>query len=423
MIVLLTGPTGFIGRRLKAALEVAGHIVVGAYRTPPAHGRHVLVDFNRDITAERWLPHLQGVDAVINAVGIIRETGSQRFATIHEHAPKALFDACVTAGVTRVVQISALGADDGTTRYFSTKHAADVHLASLPLQWTIVQPSLVYGADGVSARLFTLLATLPVVPTPGRGEQQVQPIYVDDLIDAVVAALTAPWTYQRRVALVGPQPLTLREFLRELRTSLGRAAARCVAIPMSWMRIAAYIGEKTGLGLLDRDTLHMLESGNTADPSATQRLLGRAPRSPRHFVAQEHRHALAMFAHMQWLQPLLRFSIAMVWIWTAIVSAGLYPRAESYTLLMRTGVPESLTPVMLFGAVGLNLLFGLGTLFLRQRRWLWIAQLALIAFYTAIITWRLPEFWLHPYGPMHKNLPMLAAIYMLYVLEDRRWNT
>ena len=112
-------------------------------------------------------------------------------------------------------------------------------------------------------------------------------------------------------------------------------------------------------------------------------------------------------------------SIATVWIATAWVSALVYPAAESYRLLERTGVPAALAPLMLYGAAGLDLLLGVATLALpRARRGpLWLAQLALIAFYSLLIAWRLPEFLAHPYGPLTKNLPMLAAIWLLYELE------
>jgi hypothetical protein len=78
---------------------------------------------------------------------------------------------------------------------------------------------------------------------------------------------------------------------------------------------------------------------------------------------------------------------------------------------------------MLYGAAALDFAFGLATLFLPRRRLLWLLQIALILLYSVIITIKLPEFWLHPYGPILKNLPMLAALYMLYTLEDSRWNT
>ncbi|MFL6657925.1 MAG: DoxX-like family protein [Massilia sp.] len=115
---------------------------------------------------------------------------------------------------------------------------------------------------------------------------------------------------------------------------------------------------------------------------------------------------------------LLRLSIAFVWIATALVSALLYPAEQSYQLLERTGVPASWAPMMLYGAAGCDLLLGLGTLLLARRRRLWQLQLALIGFYTLVIAVRLPEFLLHPYGPLTKNVPMLAAIWLLYRSEE-----
>ena len=124
-------------------------------------------------------------------------------------------------------------------------------------------------------------------------------------------------------------------------------------------------------------------------------------------------------AKLGWLLPVLRGSIAAVWLLTAIVSYGLYPVEASYDLLARTGIPADLQPLMLYGAATFDLLLGLGILFLGRRRWLWLAQLILIGFYTLVIAWKLPEFLLHPYGPLTKNLPMLATIWLLYELEDR----
>jgi hypothetical protein len=136
-------------------------------------------------------------------------------------------------------------------------------------------------------------------------------------------------------------------------------------------------------------------------------------------MAPAQRGAERTLAQLNWLLPLLRLSIAAVWIITAYVSALVYPEADSYRLLQRTGVPPALAPLMLYGAAGLDLLLGIATLALPQRLRgpLWLAKIALIAFYSLLIAWRLPEFLAHPYGPLTKNLPMLAAIWLLYELE------
>jgi uncharacterized protein YbjT (DUF2867 family) len=419
MRILLTGASGFIGRHLLPALRAHGHEVLEARRTVRDSASQVAIDFTRATAPSDWTVKLQQVDCVINAVGILRERGTQSFDRIHTQAPCALFEACERAGVQRVIQISALGADAGASGYFRSKHLADEALAHSRLKWTIVQPSLVYGPGGTSARLFSLLASLPFVPLPGSGEQRVQPIHIDDAVEALIATLSDAATYRERIALVGAQALSLKDFLARLRTSLGLGKALFVPIPMWLMKLSASIAQLHPHSLLDRETLSMLEAGNTADSSRTRELLGRSPRPAETFVEPRYRNTSAQSARLIWLMPLMRFALASVWIWTGIVSFGIYPTETSYQLLYRVGVPLSLGPIMLYGAATLDLLFGIATLFLPKRRLLYLLQMILIAGYTFIITIKLPEFWLHPYGPLSKNLPMLVGIYWLYVLEER----
>ena len=149
MNVLLTGASGFIGSHLARALRAAEYVVIEARRDVGDGTAAVRADFTRDLSVRDWLPKLAGIDAVINAVGILREHGAQTFERIHKRAPQALFTACVAAGVRRIVQISALGADRGMTRYFLSKRAADDYLATLPLEWTIVRPAMVFGPGGI----------------------------------------------------------------------------------------------------------------------------------------------------------------------------------------------------------------------------------------------------------------------------------
>jgi uncharacterized protein YbjT (DUF2867 family) len=422
MIILITGATGFIGSRLAHALNMRGHeiVVVGRRPSPHAH-RHVLADFSCSTTVADWLPKLAGVDVVVNCVGILRERGTQRFDTLHAKAPQALFRACAEAGVKRVVQLSALGADTGASRYFATKHEADETLLSLPIDGVVVQPALVFGTGGTSARLFTLLASLPIIPLPGRGEQRIQPVHVDDLVDAMVA-LCEGATESKRVALVGREPLTFRQFLQSIRSQLGLRSTRLIPVPMIFMRTGAAIAKLHPRSLLDPETLDMLQGGNIADPAQTTALLKRPPRAVESFILGEQVPILRQAALLSWLLPLLRISIALVWLWTAAVSFGIYPKEESLDLLARTGVPTSLQTFMLYSAAGLDLVLGIATLMFAHRA-VWLVQIVLILVYTVIIVIKLPEFLLHPYAPILKNLPMLTALYMLFVLEKPRWST
>ncbi len=425
MRILLTGASGFIGKHVLAALLAEGHHVLAAGRTAPngANARLAWIhaDFTQDNDKALWLARLRNVDAVINAVGIFREHGRQTFAALHTDTPCALFAACADAdSVQLVIQLSALGADQGAdTPYHLSKKAADDCLSRLPLRALIVQPSLVYGKEGVSARLFRTLASMPFSVRFGKQPQLVQPVHVDDVAAAIVALLRQPppvgvnGQSARRIALVGPAPLPFVDYLATLRQGMGMGRLRTLPLP-GWLARAL---AQLRIGWLDPASLRMLERGNSADPAATARLLGRAAREPASFI--DDPAAERVQAKLGWLLPMLRGAIALVWIATALVSAGLYPVEQSYQLLERSGIPHQLAPLMLYGAVGLDLLFGFATLMLKRRRWLWLAQLGLIAFYSVVIAVKLPEFLLHPYGPLTKNLPMLAAIWLLYELEDR----
>jgi uncharacterized protein YbjT (DUF2867 family) len=104
--ILITGASGFIGRHLADALLRDGHRVVCAVRDPArmqdSRFGYVAVDFTRDADAASWLARLAGIDVVINAVGILREHQTQTFEAIHSRTPRALFAACLQAGVKRV---------------------------------------------------------------------------------------------------------------------------------------------------------------------------------------------------------------------------------------------------------------------------------------------------------------------------------
>jgi hypothetical protein len=200
---------------------------------------------------------------------------------------------------------------------------------------------------------------------------------------------------------------------------MGSGRAFFLPIPMPLVRITAKAGTMLPGSLLDPETLQMLERGNTASATPITKLLGHQPRPPEEFIEKSGAHAMCLQAKLNWLLPVLRTSIALVWMVTGIVSFGLYPVEDSYALLARVGITGMLAPVMLYGAAFLDLVIGIAILVLHRRRWLWLIQLAVILFYTAIITWKLPEFWLHPYGPLLKNLPMLAAIWLLLELEER----
>jgi uncharacterized membrane protein YphA (DoxX/SURF4 family) len=149
-------------------------------------------------------------------------------------------------------------------------------------------------------------------------------------------------------------------------------------------------------------------------------LLGRPITPVARFVSPARRESRRAAAALQWLAPLLRISVAAMWLIAGIVSLGPYPVQESLALLRSIGVSAALAPLLLFGSAALDLLLGLLTLLPRRPRGLWSAQIALVLVYTLIISFELPHLWLEPFGPIAKNLPILALLVLLQQLEERR---
>jgi uncharacterized protein YbjT (DUF2867 family) len=427
MHILVTGATGFIGSHLVPALIAHGHYVTCTVRSIPAQAqpgiRYVQADFSQNLTPAAWEPLLENIDVVINAVGIIREKGGLTFDMLHTQAPHALFKACIDKGIKLIVQISALGADaEAHSKYHLSKKHADDFLIENAVPAVILQPSLVYGHGGASAALFNMLASMPVMLKFGHGMQMVQPVHIDDMVNAILAALHdadgPPEKTARKIAVVGPSAVTLAGFLMALRAAMGMRPALVLTVPLRIARSVARIAGIFSNAPFDRETFQMLERGNTADSTAVRKLLDHAPRDIAQFIEPANAAAERRYAKLNWLLPLLRLSIAAVWIVTGIISFGIYPVSDSYALLRRVGVNAALAPFMLYGAAAFDLAIGIAILLLRKK-WLWGIQLLLIGFYSVLIAWKLPEFLVHPFGPLLKNLPMLAAIWLMLELEER----
>ena len=431
MKILVVGASGFIGRALCTRLAADGHRVVRGVRNPSAIG-----DIAIDYSAPRdWSADLAGFDAVINAVGIIVERPGLRFADVHERGPSALFAACAKAGVRRVVQISALGAVGGEGAYFRSKFAADRALMALALEWQIVRPSLVYGADGASAAMFRMLGSLPVVPVPSLDEARFQPVHIDDLCEAIARLLDAGVPARQEVELVGATSLGYRDMLDTYRRAMRFATPCYVTIPAPLMRIAASFGALLPGAALTPDTWRMLRVGSSVDAPANAssppgavsgaarvaHLLGRPPRGIGDFIGPDESELLRHRALAAWRGPLLRAVLAIIWIATALISAFVYPVESSLSMLAAVGIKGHAALAALYGASLLDFAIGIATL-AWPRRTLWAAQAALILGYTIAIAVALPDYLVHPFGPLLKNLPILAALLILYS-ETEPWTT
>jgi uncharacterized protein YbjT (DUF2867 family) len=419
MNVLICGADGFLGCAITVALERAGHRVVRGVHHRRRAG-DIVIDYQVDLTPEAWLPHLREIDVVINAVGILRERQAGDFERIHHRAPAALFAACAAREIERAIQISALGGnfDGALPPYLASKHAADHALwTALPEQGVVLRPGLIYGRDGASTQLFLTLASLPVHVVPG-SVRPVQPVHVDDVVAAVVKLVDGAAVANNLLKLPGARSLSYGDWLATYRAGMRLSPAWRLPMPGFLMAATARLAGLLPSSLLSADTWSMLKAGNTADSAPASRLLGRALKAPTELIAPEDAELLRLRSLAAWRRPLVLGIVAAIWLITAVLSAGVYPAADSLALLAPLGPTGDAARAALASGVLLDFAMGIATL-LRPSRRLWLAQLALIAGYTGLIAWKLPEFLIHPFGPLLKNLAVVGLLVMLYAEEDK----
>lgn len=452
MNILVCGADGFVGRHFCQSLQQAGHHVLRTvsrhvHDHHDHHDRHqhpseheLAFDFSTPLSCEHWekrldiIQHLHGkIDILINAVGILRENSTQSFEQVHAQSPIALFQACAKIGVSGIIQVSALGPahekkesdqshqDDlnkGETplsAYLKTKRQADQSLRQLQTSYLILRPSLVVGLDGASSQLFRSLARLPLIGLPGDGTQELQPVYIDDLCDAVqvfVDRVGHGEHLQLTINAVGPHAMTYRDMLQHYRRAMGLSEALYLPIPMSLMRWSATLAQYLPQRVFAPETLNMLCQHNVADAAAFHAFLGHAPRGPKQWFDELPPNYLVQQASAVWTHLSLRLSLALVWMISGIVALLIFPHEESYALLGSVGITGFFAEPALILATLFDIVLGILCLS-RVGAWLWKLQIATIIFYSTLIAMNLPEFMQHPFGPLLKNLPILAILFFL----------
>ncbi len=286
MKILICGASGFVGRHLTQALKEAGHTVLRGVRHPLDQG-DIAVDYCKDTGKEIWLPRLTGIEIVVNAVGVLRDSPKNPMQKLHNETPSALFEACVETGVERIVHLSALGIESGiNVPYFTTRRAAESTLQGLPskVRWLCLRPSVIYGEDGESSKMFRQMAKLPVLALPMGGKQGLQPVHIDDICAAVTLWLYDSNATTQTVDAVGAEATSMRGMLDSYRQQMHYRSALHLAIPLWVMGLVAKAGDYIPSSPMCSDTLQMLSASNTAEVAGFSKLLKRSPKGYRTFI-------------------------------------------------------------------------------------------------------------------------------------------
>lgn len=284
MKVLVTGGSGFLGGSVIPRLVERGHAVTALARRPPAAERVARLG------ATPVLGDLDDPASLDRAFAASEATALINLASLgFGHAP-AIVAAAEDAGLVRGVFVS-------TTAVFTTmsapskavRLAAEEKVRSSALEWTILRPTMIYGtpADRNMARLLRLVRRSPVVPLPGGGHRLQQPVHVDDVACAIVAAVDIPGSIGAAYELAGPEALTLRQVVTEAAGAL-RRSPRLLPVPLAPATAVVRAYQRcVGRPRLSVEQLQRLDEDKTFDIAAARRDLGFAPRSFRDGIAQE----------------------------------------------------------------------------------------------------------------------------------------
>lgn len=276
MRVLVSGATGFVGKRVVQDLLSAGHVVFAASREgKPVPGATALkLDVTNPSSCVSAVQAAQP-EAVVHLVGIIREKGTQTFERVQHGGTQNLLEAAGSLRP-RWLQMSALGAREGTSSgYFTSKAQAEGRVKTSSLDYTIFQPSLIFGEgdDFFGKVLKNLVSVAPIVPVIGHGLFPFRPVWVGDVSKAFVTALEVPQSVGKTYLLTGPKEYTFKQLLSlELETLNKRKPL--VHVPLWAMNLVVPLMQMLPNPPITKDQYAMLLDGNTGDPAPARDTFG-----------------------------------------------------------------------------------------------------------------------------------------------------
>ena len=276
-MIVITGATGFVGEEIVRQARAAGHPIRAIVREPQRAQwlteRYGVELFHGNVLyAPSIEGAMEGAKCVIHLVGIIHEQKENTFERAHTRATQYVVDEAKKSKVKRYVHMSALGTrENARSRYHQTKWAAEEYVRKSGLAWTMFRPSFIYGPhDKAINTLAQLVRRLPFVPVLGNGRTKIQPISVENVAKAFVAAVHNDASIGKTYDLCGPDAFTWNELYDALQTILG-TRKRKLHLPLPVARVQAAFFEKI---LADppftRDQLLMLQEDSVGDPKPAE---------------------------------------------------------------------------------------------------------------------------------------------------------
>lgn len=392
MRVFISGATGFIGNAIFHSL-VAGHDVTIGSRTPvEGYAKWKQIDFSKEIN---WEEILEDIDIVINAIGIIEGD----FEQIQTKAPLKLFEACIKRKI-KIINISAAGAEreNPPIPFLKTKKIADDFLLTYKLS-KIIYPGIVLGKGAQSTQFFAEMAQWPIIPLlDGKSPPVIHISQLTKLIRDVVENFE---TYPVQIFAISKA-----ESLKKILTAIRGKKAVFLKVSPFPFHLLFSIFPKAAIGIFNKDMFKMLSSISADDYKPVCEEASLKINSGDLIKSNYFPEIFALTA------------ISFIWLWSGISS--LISWDESYRLMKEIGTNHQYSVLFIYLGSMADIILGSVVFWKRKRRQVLVVQLLFILIYTLVLSLRAPHYWLHPFGVLSKNIPLIALSYYLYQRKDGR---
>jgi uncharacterized protein YbjT (DUF2867 family) len=283
MTVLVTGAAGYVGREVVAALASSGRPVRALVHRSHGDARDGVEHVHGDVAdAESVRSAAEGCDAIVHLVAILNGSAAE-FEAVNTGGARNAVAAARANGIRRLVHMCALGVSEEhapLTRYWGSKYAGKLAVTESGLDWTVMEPSFVFGQNGGALKTFESLIRPPLAPVIGDGRYRHQPVWLGDVAVAFVRALERPETIGRTYGLGGPEAFEFNDLLDELARVTGRASRRKLHVPAGLMKVQAAVLQYLPPPLkVTRDQIVMLLAGTECDLGPMRSDLGIEPAS------------------------------------------------------------------------------------------------------------------------------------------------
>ena len=390
MNILILGATGLIGNAIFQSLVNKYNVTIAGRRPIEGYDNWKKVDFLKN---NDWDNLLDGIDLIINAIGII----DGDFEQIQTVAPTELYNNCINRNI-KIIHISAIGAekDNPPTHFLKTKKKTD----NLLLKYNkskVVYPGIVIGRKGKSTQFFAEIANLPIIPL--LSEEPISFIHIEQLTELIQKIVNNFDNYPNQVFAVSkPEPI------KNVFSALKGTNGKFIKIPGIIFRIFFSLFPTASIGIFSKATFKMFQDSSVDDYNPLFQEVSKKIDS-KNIVSSD-------------IFPQLAALLAISFIWICSGVSSFISWDDSYHLMKEIGANHQFSILFIWLGSIVDIFLGIAIFSKKHKKAVIKLQILTMLTYMIILSIGAPHYWLHPFGVLTKNIPLIALSYFLYKKQN-----